>query len=585
MSTTGDGRRATGDGRRATGHGGARVSVLFAARSQNALHRLLDTLPVFAGDGRVQRYFTLVPGSDFSLDALTAVERAGGRTLPWPEAAARRFDLVLAASPKGDLHALHGPRALLPHGAGFNKSLPDEGTADSASGLDPAHLLLPDGSPLAARYLFSHPSQISRLAEVSPEAAARSTVVGDPLLERFLESRDLRDRYRAALRTGTRTLVVMLSTWGPESLIGRRPTLPADLAATLPHDEYQLALVLHPNERVRRGALDLEEYLAPALQAGLLLPGVHEEWASAAVAADVLVTDHGSAALYPAALDRPLLGAYDGGTELLPGSPMADLLDRIPRLDADPRRIVAALREHRPGSTSALTESVFAERGHALDRLREAVYELLGLAPPAHPVLPRLLPDPAPAPISPAAFAVRVEYDGYDGDDGYGGYGEQGPARGTIRVFRHPAHLAPPAPAHHLAAEAGSAHHRYTQSAALLHRRAAAHPGAVTEPADLWTSRILADHPGGRRTAAVVVRDTHCLVRHATGPLLSARIEPRRADRRVPPVDPVPVLSAVHAALVAGPGTEDASFTCAIGPHTVGVRLAPASAEEAATPV
>ncbi|MEU7497133.1 hypothetical protein AB0B52_08630 [Streptomyces griseofuscus] len=34
--------RATGDER----------AVLFAARSQNALHRLLDTLPVFAGDDR-----------------------------------------------------------------------------------------------------------------------------------------------------------------------------------------------------------------------------------------------------------------------------------------------------------------------------------------------------------------------------------------------------------------------------------------------------------------------------------------------------------------------------------------------------
>ncbi|MCS0604513.1 translation initiation factor 2 [Streptomyces sp. LP11] len=549
--------------------------MLFAARSQNALHRLLDTLPVFAGDDRVRRYFTLVPGSDFSHHALGAIDRAGGRTLPWADAVSRTFALILAASPKGDLRRLHGPRALLPHGAGFNKSLSGEGTEDSASGLDPAHLLQPDGTPLATRYLFAHPSQIERLALASPEAAARAAVVGDPLLERFLESQDRRDRYRAALRTGSRTLVVLFSTWGPESLIGRRPGLPAELAAVLPHDEYQLALVLHPNERVRRGALDLDEYLDPARQAGLLLPGVHEEWASVAIAADLLITDHGSAALYPAALDRPLLGAYDGGDELLPGSPMADLLKRAPHLAPDLPRADAAdvmaaiLRAHRPGGSSAFTDSVFAERGHALDRLRETVYDLLGLPPPTHPVLPRLLPDPAPAQDTPAAFAVRVEHDEH----------------GVIRVLRHPAHLVPPAPVHHLAAEVGAAHRRHLQSAALLYRRAGGHPGAPTEPAEDWTRRILADHPGGRRSAAVVVSGTHCLLRPRSGPLLSVRIGPHGTHRRTVPVDPVPVLSAVHAVLFARPDVEHTGLTCAIGPQTVEVRLAPATAEEAATPV
>ncbi|MYR18015.1 translation initiation factor 2, partial [Streptomyces sp. SID6137] len=374
--------RATGDER----------AVLFAARSQNALHRLLDTLPVFAGDDRVHRCFTLVPGSAFSLDALSAIDRAGGRTLPWAEAVEQTFALILAASPKGDLHALHGPRVLLPHGAGFNKSVPGEGTEDSASGLDPAHLLRPDGAPLATRYLFSHPSQIARLAPLSPSVAARSTVVGDPLLERFLESQDRRDRYRAALRTGARTLVVLLSTWGPESLIGRRPGLPAELAAALPHDEYQLALVLHPNERARRGTLDLAEYLDPARQAGLILPAVHEEWASVAVAADLLITDHGSAALYPAALDRPLLGAYDGGRELLPESPMSALLTGVPHLPPHlpgtdtASRLAGAVRAHRPGSGRTLAAPAFAEQGRALDRLRETLYDLLDLTPPDRPV-------------------------------------------------------------------------------------------------------------------------------------------------------------------------------------------------------
>lgn len=557
--------RATGDER----------AVLFAARSQNALHRLLDTLPVFAGDDRVHRCFTLVPGSAFSLDALSAIDRAGGRTLPWAEAVEQTFALILAASPKGDLHALHGPRVLLPHGAGFNKSVPGEGTEDSASGLDPAHLLRPDGAPLATRYLFSHPSQIARLAPLSPSVAARSTVVGDPLLERFLESQDRRDRYRAALRTGARTLVVLLSTWGPESLIGRRPGLPAELAAALPHDEYQLALVLHPNERARRGTLDLAEYLDPARQAGLILPAVHEEWASVAVAADLLITDHGSAALYPAALDRPLLGAYDGGRELLPESPMSALLTGVPHLPPHlpgtdtASRLAGAVRAHRPGSGRILAAPAFAEQGRALDRLRETLYDLLDLTPPDRPVLPRLLPDPAPAPLAPAAFAVRIEYDD----------------QGSPRVLRHPAHLVPPAPAHHLSAEVGAAHRRFAQSAALLHRRAGEHPGSWTEPAGEWTLRTLADHPGGHRTAAIVLSPTHCLLRARSGPLLSVRLGPGDGAHRAAPVDPVAVLSAVHATLLAGRGEQGTPLVCSVGPHKVVAHLTPATAEEAALPV
>ncbi|MEU6357840.1 translation initiation factor 2, partial [Streptomyces sp. NPDC047072] len=569
---TGDGRRATGDGRRATG---GPLAVLFAARSQNALHRLLDTLPVFAGDDRLRRCFTLVPGSDFSLAALDAIERAGGHTIPWSEAASQPFALVLAASPKGDLQALRGPRALLPHGAGFNKTIPDDGTEDSASGLDPAHLLLPDGLPLADLYAFAHPSQLSRLADVSGDAAARAKVVGDPLLERFLDSADRRESYRAALRTGTRRLVVLLSTWGPESLLRRRPSLVTDLAAVLPYDEYQLALVVHPNERVRLGTLDLEQHLEPARRAGLLLPAAYEEWASVAVAADVLVTDHGSAALYAAALDRPLLTAYDGGGELIPDSPMATLISRVPRLGTDiataPQALAEALAAHRPGSVRALTDTVFAERGNGLERLREELYALLGLEPPTTPAVPRPLPDPAPAPATPAAFAVRVR---------------QQPG-GPLRVTRHPAHLELPHPVHHLAAEAGTANTRYAQSAALLYRRASrpapASGGALVTTADAWTRRTLATHPGGRRTAAVVVSDTRCLLRTRTGPLLSARIEPCLVPEGLVYADPAAVLSAIHAALVTA--TDQTALTCAIGEHLFAVRLSPATTEEAALPV
>ncbi|MFE2842110.1 translation initiation factor 2 [Streptomyces scopuliridis] len=539
------------------------------------MHRLLDVLPVFAGDARIRRLFTLVPGSDFDVDALAAIERVHARTIPWDEARRRSFDLILAASPKGDLGLLHGDRVLLPHGAGFNKTIRGEGSGDSASGLDPAYVQ-PGGHPVSTLYALAHPSQVARLAAVSPPAARQSVVVGDPTLERLLASRSHRDRYRAALGTGGRKLIVLASTWGPESLLARRPALPAELTARLPHDRYQPALIVHPNERSRTGALDLAERLAPALDAGLILAGPYEEWAAVLVAADAVITDHGSTALYAAALDRTVIAAYDGGDELIPGSPMAELLAHSPHL-AEPGHlegslaaaIDAALDAHRPGATRAFADTAFAAQGHALERLREEVYGLLGLDPPAAPATARLLPPPAPSARVPAAFAVRVHISGTD-----------------VRVERHPAHS--DAPAHHLAAEHGTAGERHAQSAGLLYRRAerpAASPHREIRTVAAWTAGVLDSYPGCR-TASGVLSPSLCVVRTRSGALLTVRISPCREADRIVHADPAAVLSAVHAWLGAHPGqpvaaTAVTEIVCRIGGRLFPVRLSPTTPDEA----
>lgn len=538
--------------------------VLLAVRSAVALHRLLDVLPVFAGDDRVTRLITLVPGSEFGVDALAAVEAARARTVPWDEAAADSYDLVLAASPKGELRLLHGNRVLLPHGAGFGKTVRAEGSADSASGLDPAYLL-PDDDALVSVHALAHPGQVARLAAVSPRAAAHAAVVGDPTLDRILASAALRDRYRAALGTGMRKLVVLTSTWGPESLLRRRPELPAELAAGLPHDTHQLALIVHPNEHSRLGAFDLAERLAPALDAGLVLAGPYEEWAAVLVAADALITDHGSTALYyAAARDRPVVAAYDGGEELIPGSPMARLLVGCPRLE-HAAGLADALDAYRPGTGRAVARDAFAERGRALDRLREELYALLGLDPPAGPALPRPLPSPAPAPRTPAAFAVRVAITG-----------------DQVRVDRRPAPTA--APAHHLAVEHGAASEPLARSAGLLYRRElppSPTPHGAAWTAGGWTAHALAEYPACGAAAAVLSPEL-CAVRvRGHGLLLAVRIAPRQEAGRVVHADPAAVLSAVHAWSLRHP-EPPAALTCLLGDRPFRVTLSPATDSEAA---
>ncbi|MER7707744.1 translation initiation factor 2 [Kitasatospora sp. NPDC097605] len=515
--------------------------VLFAVRSAAALHRLLDLLPVFEGDARVRCRFTLVPGSAFDTDALAAVESSGARCLSWPEALAGRHDLILTASPKGELAALRGPKVLLPHGAGFNKALSEEGSPHLPSGLDPAFLLTADERPVADLHALAHPDQVARLAAQCPPAGATALVAGDPTLDRILASLDRREAFRSALGTGPRRLVVLSSTWGPESLLARHPDLPARLAGRLPHDAYQLALVVHPNEYSRTGSFDLARRLRPALDAGLVLAGPYEEWAALVVAGDTVVTDHGSTALYAAALDRPVVAVCDGGAELVPGSPMDRLLAAAPRLDpsGDDAAAVLAAQPATAG-TRRFAEAAFALPGQALATLGPELYKLLGLAPPPWPAQPRPLASPPAAPRTPAAFAVRARS------------GRAADGTVVVDIDRLPPWT--DLPYHHLAAEYGRADIRETQSAALLYRRAdsippsdAARHHEYRTAAD-WTAEALADHPGCR-TAAVILSPTHCLVRRPDGEPFTLRIAPHRTPGRVRYTDPAAALSALHTAL------------------------------------
>ncbi|MFE7528163.1 translation initiation factor 2 [Kitasatospora sp. NPDC057542] len=543
--------------------------MLFAVRSAAALHRLLDLLPAFEGDDRVRCRFTLVPGSDFAADALAAVDAAGARCIPWAEALAGRHDLILTASPKGALGGLRGRQVLLPHGAGFNKALAREGSPELPSGLDPA-FLLSGGSPTAALHALAHPDQIERLAARLPDARRHAIVAGDPTLDRILESLDRREAVRAALGTGGRRLVVLSSTWGPQSLLARRPGLPAELAARLPYDGYQLALIVHPNEYSRTGSFDLSRRLRPALDAGLMLAAPYEEWAALLVAADVLVTDHGSVALYAAALDLPVVAACDGADELVPGSPMARLLAAVPRLDpVDP----APCLSERPGRTRRFAERAFARTGRCLETLRPELYKLLGLVPPPYPVRPRPLPVPEHAPQAPAAFAVRASTD-----------------RDPITVERLPPWT--DLPFHHLAAEYGRAGTRALQSAALIYRRADA-PAARTgwhheyRTAADWTAEVFEEHPNCR-TAAVLLSPATALLRRDGGAPVGVHVAADRSGGRVRRTDPAAALSAVHTWLAARPDalrTLPATLTARLGSTTHRIRLAPATDAESDHPV
>ncbi|WP_246562154.1 hypothetical protein [Streptomyces roseirectus] len=354
-----------------------------AARTVTSTVRVLESLPaLLRDDHRVTVVFAYDPTSAFAAGVLDLLREAGCRVMPWEQLGEVDPDLILSASENIDVPEGNCPVLVLPHGVGFQKLVPDSrGAHDRLSGVVPDSLLESGRAWLAV----SHPSQEEQLLATHPKTAERTLLVGDPCLDELMSSGRMRSAYRAAL--GVRpdqSLVMLSSTWGPTSLLGTQPDLPARLLAQLPYDDYKVGAIVHPNVWSAHGAWQLRTLQATALDAGLLLmPAVHA-WRPALVAADVLIGDHGSVTLYGACLDTPLLLAAFG-SDAVPGTAVQALADLAPRLDprGDLRgQIDAAVRGHSPGRYASVSARAFAEPGHALARLRTTLYRLLGLSEP-----------------------------------------------------------------------------------------------------------------------------------------------------------------------------------------------------------
>ncbi|WP_433327769.1 translation initiation factor IF-2 [Spirillospora sp. CA-294931] len=485
-------RRGAGQGWRTIE---AEREVLAVVRTVTSASRLLDVLPVFDGDLRVQVSFTVSAGSAFGGGLPDFLH--GMRVVPWRRAVRTRFDLALTASANGALHRLKAPVAVMPHGVGHNRLVEAAtGHPDVASGLSRGQLLH-RGRVVPSLLVLSHAEQLARLRRTCPDAARVAIVTGDPAFDTMTSSLPARDRYRRALGAGPgQRLLVFSSTWGPRSLFGRHPGLLARWVAQLPIDRYRAALILHPNVWARHGEPQIDLWLADALDAGLRLVPPERGWQAALVAADWVVGDHGSVTYYAAALRRPTALAAFGAEELAPDSPLAAFGAGRPLLD--PRRpLLDQLGGLRP---PADLPDALGNRGNGARDLRRALYALMKLDPP--PVAPRQrsLPEPAgryrevaSVLVAGTARADRVELDRYpatlDGDD-----------------------LDDP----HLLVEEIEADRRLLESAAVFVRR---EPPA---DADAWAKDVLAAYPGAD-LAVASLGDERALIVHRDGPRLVGR--------------------------------------------------------------
>ncbi|WP_372516143.1 hypothetical protein [Streptantibioticus silvisoli] len=523
--------------------------VLFVVHNVTSATRLLDVLPLFRDDLRVQPLVTCTGSSPFRYGVPELLARTGLPVLPWEQAKATPVDLAVSASLGGELHAIDGPLIVLSHGAGYNKRLATPGDPHpevAPAFMSASWMLRPDGTPVADAFVLSHPEQLERLARSCPQAVPTAVLAGDPCFDRLLAARRYRDRYRRALgvRAGQR-LVVLNSTWNPDSLFGDGgddrdhdvlPVLLDRLMSELPVDTYRLAAVLHPNIGNAHGPGTLDGWLDRAGRRGLTRIDPLGSWRQTLIAADAVIGDHGSVSYYAAALGLPVLIAAATRHGLEPGSPVADFVRRAPRLDPYgplPGGLEALLDAHRPlDGPATLTTSA---PGDSAALLRAAFYRLIGIPEPAGPALLDPLPLPAHQPPSRTApLRVLTEI--------------TGPGAVTVTRYADPRYEPGGAGEAHTAVHEDTLDPGRLALADVVVRYGEPDDPRLGPP-QVWGAEVLALHPQCALAAYVTGPDV-CVVRARGGALFT--LEHAAGGG----ADPAAYASALYALLAAGRGGE-----------------------------
>jgi hypothetical protein len=379
--------------------------VLVVAHHVTSLVRLLDVLPVFDSDPRIQLVFTCNGSDSFTHGLDHYLDRLGVVTIPWHQAVGTEFDLVIAAN-HGGLTEITGPLVILEHGAGYSKNSPGDRrpetgdrrpeTGDrSVFGLSPEWVLY-NGRPIADSLVLAHHAEFDRLAALTPAAVSAAVVAGDPSYDRMLASRHLRHRYRDALGVESeQTLVTLCSTWSPRSLMGTLPELFREILACLDRDRYRVAGLIHPNIWHGHGPWQVHTWLADGVRSGLLLPPPAEGWQATLIASDIVLGDHGATSCYAASLDLPVVLATFPEEDVAPGSVgalLGQLARRLNRHESLATQIDRARAEYRPGTFDSLRDLVTSYPGEAVDRLRALCYRHLRLSVPESAAVTPVIP-------------------------------------------------------------------------------------------------------------------------------------------------------------------------------------------------
>jgi hypothetical protein len=375
-------------------------TVLIIVHTVTSGQRLLDVVRLLAADLRVQVVFTMAPDV-FGNGVPELLRHIGGVVLPWQQAVHEQFDLAIAAA-YGGIEDVHAPLIVVPHGAGYNKRvsrrLGGGGCATRGVYGLAAQELVRDGTVVPSAVALAHEQELGRLARSCPEALPVATVVGDPCHDRLVASAPHRSAYRRALGVGDdQQLVVVTSTGGTASLFGRQAELLRRLSAELPGDRYRLAALLHPNVWFGHGVWQIRTWLDDCLRRGLALVPPEAEWRGALVAADHIVGDHGSVAVYGTVTGAPVLLVGSAGDDVDPESAGGLLAAAAPQINPDEPLTVQLEKSARHSADhAAVVDRLTSAPGRFAPNMRRLIYRELSLSQPRS--IPRVDPVAPPFP-------------------------------------------------------------------------------------------------------------------------------------------------------------------------------------------
>jgi hypothetical protein len=364
-------------------------SVLMVAHTVTSCQRLLDVARLLESDLRIQVVFTLAPDV-FSNGVADVLHGLGALVLSWEQATRLEFDLAVAAA-YGSLHEVHAPVIVLPHGAGYSKVAPPRSAGGAQAprlvyGLDPQRIVR-DGRVVPTAIVLSHEADLALLGRQCPEALAAAVVAGDPCYDRLMVSRPERAAYRRALGVaGAQAAIVVTSTWGPRSLFAHDAALLDRMLSELPAGEYRVIALLHPNVWYGHSPWQVRAWLADWTRRGMVLVPPTADWRAALVAADLIVGDQGSAAVYGAAVAAPVLLAGFCDDDVDPASAAAMLAAAAPRLRADrrlPAQLSQAVTDYDARRYEQVAARITSEPGRFGQRMQRLMYDLLRLSTPA----------------------------------------------------------------------------------------------------------------------------------------------------------------------------------------------------------
>lgn len=359
--------------------------VLLIVRSDSVLSRLDTLCQAIFSDTSIQCVFTVPePISPLDRGIDYAIAKLGGIVLPWSTALNLEFDLAIAVSPNGEIEKVRAPLIVMQHGPGLIKEAARIDTLDMIQRLRtrenyPSYILEP-----------TDPREIG-----GPYSNINIKVVGDPVYDSMLASINQRPFFRSALHCAGRKLVVISSTWGPDSLLCHYPNIISALISELPANDYRFALILHPYAWAAHGSWQIETWFKKEIDSGLSIIPHQQGWEATLLAANCLIGDHGSVTCYADALGLPTLVsgkssvAQNKDAELnIALSEQARIMSRY----SDAIDFCTSCKQL-PDDHSVSSSSAIHNIGKAYSSIREICYEILGLPAPKSPIqAPSVMP-------------------------------------------------------------------------------------------------------------------------------------------------------------------------------------------------